>query len=353
MKQPPVTVLVTGAGSFCGVNIIHSLRHAGGYRIIAADIVALSAGLFLADRAYVIPKEGPDGAYIGALLDICRQEAVQALVPGFDTELPYLSSARAEFAALGVVPVIGDPEFIEIANCKQSTQQFLQGHGFPSLRSYRWEEKGRAIDELGLPLVVKPRQAWGARGFSVVWTKERLEQAVLDVLEAGWQPLVQEYVPDTEGEFTSSVMVATDYDVLGSICMRRELEKGSTRRIFVDRFQELRGQVEAIACALKTRGPVNLQFRVKDGRPYVFEFNARFSTTNVVRAVAGFNEVAVLVRNYLTGEKQRIKDYTPMVAVMYQDYVYAEPGGYEALLERGAGDRIGHLQNALETRNGA
>jgi hypothetical protein len=42
-----------------------------------------------------------------------------------------------------------------------------------------------------------------------------------------------------------------------------------------------------------------------------------------------------------------------MVAVMYQDYVYAEPGGYEALLERGAGDRIGHLQNALETRNGA
>ena len=61
-----ITVVVTGAGSFCGINIIHSLRHAGGYRIIATDIYSLAAGLFLADRAYVVPKEGQDGRYVQA-----------------------------------------------------------------------------------------------------------------------------------------------------------------------------------------------------------------------------------------------------------------------------------------------
>lgn len=343
-----MTVLVTGAGSFCGVNIIHSLSHAGGYRIVAADIASLSAGLFLADRAYVIPKEGPDGTYLDALLKICRKEAVEVLIPGFDTELPYISSARAQFSDIGVVPVIGDQIFVATANCKLTTQQFLQHNQFPSLRSYALEEKVRAVEELGFPLVVKPRQAWGARGFSVVHTMEQMERSLTDILEAGWQPLFQEYVSDQEGEFTSSVMISTDYEVLGSICMRRELEKGSTRRIFVDRFPELRSQVEAIASALHTPGPVNLQFRVKGGRPYVFEFNARFSTTNVVRAVAGFNEVDVLVQNFLTGEKQWIKDYTPLVAVMYQDYVYANLTEYGVLEKEGHGDRIGSVHNALK-----
>jgi carbamoyl-phosphate synthase large subunit len=342
-----VTVLVTGVGSFCGVNIIHSLRHASKYRIVGSDIFDASAGLFLADKAYVVPREGPDGRYIEAILDICRRENVQALIPGFDAELPYLSDARQQFADAGVVPIIGDPHFVRIGSDKLETQRFLEANGFPYLRTYEPEQRDEAITQLGFPLVVKPREAWGARGFKILNTPEALDQAVAEVVEAGWLPILQEYISEEEGEYTNSVMVASDYDILGSICMRRELEKGSSRRIFVDHYPDLRKQVETIARRVHTRGPVNMQCRLRNGQAYVFEFNARFSTTNVVRVVCGFNEVDTLVKNFLTGAKTYISTYEPKVVVMYQDYVYANPIDYKALRDHGFAKRIGQVKNAL------
>jgi carbamoyl-phosphate synthase large subunit len=339
--------LVTGAGSACGVNIIHSLRHAGGYRVVATDIFPASAGLLLADKGYVIPKEGPDGKYLDALLDIAKRESVQALIPGFDAELPYLSAASGRLQAQGVVPVIGDPDFIRIANDKLETQRFLAANGFPFLRSFGAAEKAKAVAELGFPLVVKPRSVWGSRGVQVVGSEAAMEQALDQIVGMGWEPLLQEFVPETEGEFTNSVAVAADYDILGVVCMRRELEKGDSRRLFLDDFPELQRQCEAIARALNTRGPINLQCRLVKERAYVFEFNARFSTTNIVRAAAGYNEVDALVKNFLTGEKVFFKGCPPVVAIMYLDYVYVGADAYQALRETGGTGRAGHVRNVL------
>ncbi|TAJ10912.1 MAG: ATP-grasp domain-containing protein [Nitrospirae bacterium] len=347
MSRAPVTVLVTGAGSACGVNIIHSLRHAGGYRIVATDIFSASAGLVLADKGYVIPKEGSDGKYLDAILDIAKRESVQALIPGFDAELPYLSAAGGTLRAQGVVPVIGEPDFIRIANDKLATQQFLAANGFPFLRSYGAAEQAQAVAELGFPLVVKPRSVWGSRGVQVVGSEAALRQAVDHIVSLGWEPLLQEFIPETEGEFTNSVAVATDHDMLGVVCMRRELEKGDSRRIFLDDFPDLKRQCEAIARALNTSGPINIQCRLLKGRAYVFEFNARFSTTNIVRTAAGYNEVDALVKNFLTGEKVLFKGCPPVVAIMYLDYVYVKADAYQALKEAGVTGRAGHVRNRL------
>ena len=52
----------------------------------------------------------------------------------------------------------------------------------------------------------------------------------------------------------------------------------------------------------------------------VFEINPRFSTTNVVRTACGFNEVEILVDNFLTGEKKIIKKYKKKTAMAYLEY---------------------------------
>jgi carbamoyl-phosphate synthase large subunit len=41
---------------------------------------------------------------------------------------------------------------------------------------------------------------------------------------------------------------------------------------------------------LKPSGPCNVQLRYKNGKCYIFEFNARCSGTSAARAIAGFNE---------------------------------------------------------------
>ena len=61
---------------------------------------------------------------------------------------------------------------------------------------------------------------------------------------------------------------------------------------------------------------------VKNGIAYVFEINARFSTTNSVRAASGYNEVELLVDHFITGKKKYITHYKKLTAMAYLNYAF-------------------------------
>jgi carbamoyl-phosphate synthase large subunit len=46
-----------------------------------------------------------------------------------------------------------------------------------------------------------------------------------------------------------------------------------------------------VAKALQLRGSINIQLRLRDGYPYIFEINPRFSSTVVARHKLGFSDV--------------------------------------------------------------
>ena len=76
----------------------------------------------------------------------------------------------------------------------------------------------------------------------------------------------------------------------GAITLRRTLRDGDTYKAFVERHEELEAFVTQVIDALKPFGPCNVQPRLRDGVPYIFEFNGRCSGTTYCRALAGFNE---------------------------------------------------------------
>lgn len=65
------------------------------------------------------------------------------------------------------------------------------------------------------------------------------------------------------------------------------------------------------ALALKEYGPANFQIRVGSDGPAIFEINARFSGTTVMRALAGFNEVKPAVRWAVFGERATCRSRNP------------------------------------------
>jgi carbamoyl-phosphate synthase large subunit len=73
---------------------------------------------------------------------------------------------------------------------------------------------------------------------------------------------------------------------------------------------------EKLALRLGSRGPLNIQLRMSEGVPFVFELHPRFSGTTPIRADVGFNEVDILLRNYLFGEKFSRLDYKYNVAAI-------------------------------------
>jgi carbamoyl-phosphate synthase large subunit len=54
---------------------------------------------------------------------------------------------------------------------------------------------------------------------------------------------------------------------------------------------------EQIAQKLNSTGPLNIQCRLQDNKVYVFEINPRFSGTSPMRAIVGFNELDLSLKN--------------------------------------------------------
>ena len=57
---------------------------------------------------------------------------------------------------------------------------------------------------------------------------------------------------------------------------------------------------------LEPFGACNVQLRIRDGKPYVFEINPRCSGTTAARALVGFNEPSVILNYLKTKQYQEI-----------------------------------------------
>jgi carbamoyl-phosphate synthase large subunit len=289
------SIIITGVGGGVGQSVIKSL-YGSGYRLVGVDEFPLAAGLYAVDKAYVIPP--PDKPeFADRLLEIAKKEDCALLFPGLDTELPVLARSAELFLGRGVRVVVSDPAVVDLADDKLATAQFLERNGFPAPKTRLLNEPN--FDDVPLPAVLKPRKG-GARSHGVVVATSRAElRAHRSTLDAGNYVAQEQIVGD---EYTCGT-VNLDGRCFGAILMRRTLRNGDTYKAFVDRNPRLTAFVVSVAEALKPFGACNFQFRVRDGTPFIFEFNARCSGTTHSRTLAGFNEPLMIADHLLRGRE--------------------------------------------------
>jgi len=297
-----IKVLVTGAGAVLGQGIVKALRGSDlDLEIAAADPNPLSPALFWVERGYIIPPVG-DPEFIKRFSDVVDVERPDIVLVGTDVELPPLARHREALEdAFATHILVSSPQVVDIADDKYKTFHFLEAAGLDPPMSALPEESPslhRLVERAGYPLVVKPRIGARSVGVSVVHNDEELNAAI-----AGRSGLVvQELAGAADQEFTSSALVF-DGVAEASIVMRRDLRDGNTHRAYVEPYEDLNIFVRRAAEALQPLGPVNFQFRTDaQGKPRIFEINARFSGATPLRALAGFNEVEMCIRRILLGE---------------------------------------------------
>lgn len=297
LKQ--LTVMVTGAGALLGQGILRCLRMAKRpIRVITADPDYRAAGHWLGDFAVTIPM-ADDPKYLETVEMILTRELVDILLIGTDVELLTFSKERARLEAeYGTRVVVSSPQVIEIADDKLKTAHFLEGAGFPFAHSVSADDRSGVAELLrtrGFPLIAKPKQ--GARSVGVVNVNSPEE---LSHVLGRADLVVQEMLPDKEGEYTAGCLVMKQACV-ATVVLSRDLRDGNTYRAYSDTSKRFEGEISSIAERLDCYGPCNFQFRIKNGRPVVFEINARFSGTTPIRAMFGFNEVLAIVDYLDTG----------------------------------------------------
>ena len=333
-------VVVTAAGTVIGQGIMKCLKLAnsnGGeveYRITATDASPLAAGLYRGGNGVVVPL-GSDPGYVDAIVDVAKEAAATAIFVGSDEELPPLSAEKERIERITGAKVVVNPwPVLETCADKWRTYLFLKESGFPRAESAVSDARESFYAANGFPLVVKPREGHGSMGFHVARDREEAEEAVEWIQRRGLRPLIQEYLGDDGMEFTTGVTVRADgRGVMSSISMRRTLKGGQTYKAFIDGFDDVRASAEEVALGLGARGPVNVQSRLVDGSPKIFEINPRLSASSPIRAVAGVNEPDLLYRNAVLGESPRVTEYQRLVAMRYWNEVYVRQSTYEKTQE--------------------
>jgi len=266
----PCNVLITAASR--RVALVQAfqaaVRATGGGRVIVCDINPLSPAVHVADRAYLVPlSSAPD--YLDEIRTICELEAISLIVPTIDDELELFARARESFAVRGIGVAVSSPETTALCNDKLATCAHLRAHGVAAAATY---VAGTLPERISLPLFVKPRVGRGGIGAYRAQSARDLAFFV-DYVD---DPVIQEYLDGPE--FTIDALCDFQGRVLSVVPRERVvIRAGVIDRGRTSNDPKLIDLALACAGAIQFAGAINIQCRVANGRPVVFEINPRFS----------------------------------------------------------------------------
>lgn len=159
-----MNILMTAIGK--RIQLIQHLKTQ--FRVIGADASAQNAAKNFVDAFYMIPRyDDPD--YLPALLDICKRESIDLLIPLYELEFPKLCAAREQFVAIGTRLVLSDSSVVGICNDKLLTAAFFEKYDIPAPKTLTREEiealkAGESVEDVHYPLIIKPLDGMGSAG---------------------------------------------------------------------------------------------------------------------------------------------------------------------------------------------
>ncbi len=325
----PLRVLVTGSGSVYGLGIIRALKASVlSIEVFAVDMNPYTLGLYVADKGLIAPKVTSEEYYYKFIESLCKDYQINAIFNGSAAELPFYSKHRELLErSTGAKVFVSSPRVIKICSDKWLTVCYLSHYDFQVPASIRYPEDADKLPSLlkrtGFPLIVKPRTGRGFEGFMLI----KAEKQLRDNLKGKIGLIVQEYLNDEEQEFTVGICINQKGKVISQIALRRYLQEGVSIAAVSDGYHHIADYCAKVASTLGAYGAINIQLRLKDGKPVIFEINPRFSSSTGMRLLLGINEPESLIRSeVLCQEVVPGGAATGMVLRQYMDHYFPLDG---------------------------
>ena len=121
-------MVVTASGAPGTAALLRALRENGerAVRLVGTDMSDRAIGRHLCDAFHVVPA-GSDPRFADTILDLCRHERVDAVLPQSSFDLLALAEAKERFD--GVAVLVSSPEAIRRSNDKAETYALLDALG--------------------------------------------------------------------------------------------------------------------------------------------------------------------------------------------------------------------------------
>jgi carbamoyl-phosphate synthase large subunit len=268
-----LTMVLSSAGR--RVELLEAFRQSAGelgieLTVIATDLAPeWSAACARADTSFAVPRAS-DAEYIPAMLELCRTEKVDLVIPTIDTELEALSRTAEDFTAIGTRVVVSDSAFVAIARDKLATARALAAAGLPTVRTDELAAVRANPDAWAWPLLLKPRHGSAGRSISVV-------PSPADLPAHEEEPLIAQQLL-RGSEYTINMFFDQHGKAHCVIPHRRvQVRAGEVEKGVTERHGELCRIGWQIAETLPgIRGVICFQVILDPAGPGVFEINARF-----------------------------------------------------------------------------
>lgn len=315
-----LAVMIAGiGGASLGTELMKCLNLAGRYEIFGCDVSKTAYGLY--DAGFRKTFLATRNNYVDSVVRACREVDARWLLPGGEQPMVLLGAAQDRLNSEGIRLVGNDSNLVARFSDKAAAFELLATLGVAVPRTMLVRSGSCFESAVGLPCIVKPATGTGGSTMVFFATSEAEANSYAEhITRAGGIPIAQEYVQPDEGEFTIGILSTPNGDIAGSVALRRSLDaklsvmsrdrggivSSGYSQGFIGDFPEIRKQAEMIAQAIGSRGPINVQGRIRDGRLLPFEINPRLSASAYLRALAGFNEADLLLQHLAFG--------TPMLA---------------------------------------
>jgi len=321
-----LTVLLTACGVQFIPGLVQCLRNNGerNIKIVGTDMHEEPTLYEFVDVLYEVPK-ATNQNYVDRLLEICKKEKVDVLLPFMSAEILTLHDNKERFESIGTKVSVSNRNSIEIANNKLKFYEYLRDNGlsvpkFYPLRNVR--ELEEVCTKLGYPekaVCVKATNLSGSRGIRILDpSKSRfdilfgekpnsfyisLEELKIILSEKNTMPemMAMEYLPGEE----YSVDLIADHGKVIYMCGRESnvilasIPQVATLKKNEGAYNISRAVIES----LKLDGNADLDFKLDEkGQPVLMEVNPRIAATLGIFAAGGLNLPYLRIKQLLGEE---------------------------------------------------
>jgi len=277
-------ILVTGCGGDIGQSIGKILLKSKYTKnLFGIDISNKNAAQFIYPNFSIgVPFTHPD--YLQRLEIFIDKYDIDLIIPIAEPELRFFSEQN-------ILKIIGKAKMItasalalEIGFDKFKTAEFLKKENLPFPETFLAKSLKR-IDNF--PVILKSKTGSGSKDIHKI---NSIEEFLFHTKNTIDDYVVQEFISDEKGEFTCGVFRSSSKEIRTQI-FKRELTSGYSGYGEVIENINISNLLEKIAVKLDLVGSINVQLRIKENQPKVFEINPRFSSTVLFRHLLGFEDL--------------------------------------------------------------
>ncbi len=235
---------------------------------------------------YLTPliSEGEE-VYADTIVDLCRQEKIDLVIPLMDYEMPALSRRKEQLLANGTRAWVSSPKVITTCLDKHACHDFCRVSGINTPRSWFGRPDGNA----NFPLIRKRILGSGSVGQRVIRSAEELP-AIEDSAY-----FYQEFIPGVE--YGMDVLNDWDGNYVHSYSRRKLLMRaGETDKAISEHSEQFESLARQISQAFGHVGNLDIDMILAaDGQAYFIDFNPRFGGGYPFTHHSGFNYLKAIV----------------------------------------------------------